>query len=468
MAVESANYIGSLVQAYPAGGEAASEGDDHLRLVKKVLQQTFPGRNHPEGAMLTLTGASVEILSTYLGCVVKAAGASTAGIPKLDANFEGQGYWFFPTVNGVLYTKSGDTFTGGGTSYPYLGGAAYRISGTSTNTWDVWDVSYTPNGTITPAKLDRAYAEANGTGASGTWGINVSGTAERAKPKRDDGVNWDFIYTNPGGMPIYYLGTSDGVNVKPYLPSAMTVGAASAANYATNAGKANGPYWTIAGASPECELHWPGVAARAWYLDGAGTLHWCKTAGDGADTETMMTLDGLSNLSLSTGYFNSGAPYRTAGAAAQLLDVGGHFQQMYWDGASVYSKVDATVFVLLGTVSDKRLKENITDYTDSALTQLSKLRAVRYNAKLEKKAVKSKFIGLLADEVEKVFPEFIVNSDPDEYEKQGQLRDSIPQDGKPIQSINYPMMVTVLVKALQEQLAINAAFETRLKKLEKP
>jgi len=84
-----------------------------------------------------------------------------------------------------------------------------------------------------------------GTGASGTWGINISGnaatatsatsatTAGRARPLRGDGVSWDLTWSNPGGQPTYYLGSSDGVDVRPYALSSASV------NYANSAGSAN-------------------------------------------------------------------------------------------------------------------------------------------------------------------------------------------------------------------------------------
>ena len=38
MTVESATYISQLNTAFPAAGDNISEGDDHVRLVKSVLQ----------------------------------------------------------------------------------------------------------------------------------------------------------------------------------------------------------------------------------------------------------------------------------------------------------------------------------------------------------------------------------------------------------------------------------------------
>ncbi len=42
MALETGNYISSLVKTNPVSSDNVSEGDDHLQLVKKILKQTFP------------------------------------------------------------------------------------------------------------------------------------------------------------------------------------------------------------------------------------------------------------------------------------------------------------------------------------------------------------------------------------------------------------------------------------------
>ena len=43
MALETGDYINDLVQTNPASGDSIAQGDDHLRLIKKVLKNCFPG-----------------------------------------------------------------------------------------------------------------------------------------------------------------------------------------------------------------------------------------------------------------------------------------------------------------------------------------------------------------------------------------------------------------------------------------
>lgn len=42
MGLETATYIADLNTANPTGSDLRSEGDNHIRLLKAVLQNTFP------------------------------------------------------------------------------------------------------------------------------------------------------------------------------------------------------------------------------------------------------------------------------------------------------------------------------------------------------------------------------------------------------------------------------------------
>ena len=64
MTVESASFISGLVPAYPPGSDSISEGDDHLRLIKSVLQGTFPNAN---AAMNGIHTGTSEPTSTSAG-----------------------------------------------------------------------------------------------------------------------------------------------------------------------------------------------------------------------------------------------------------------------------------------------------------------------------------------------------------------------------------------------------------------
>jgi hypothetical protein len=83
-----------------------------------------------------------------------------------------------------------------------------------------------------------------------------------------------------------------------------------------------------------------------------------------------------------------------------------------------------------GALSDRRLKENISDYSD-CLERINKLNVVSYSMKADKRQ-KANQVGLIAQDVEKIFPEFVGQSD----------------EGH--KYIEYSKFVPVLLKAVQE------------------
>lgn len=137
MAVESANYIGELVQTYPAETEGVAEGDDHLRTIKKTLKQTFPGRSKPEDAYAELAGASVAFVVSQIGQMLVPLSATTIALPKLGADYEGYTFKFIPGVNGTLAGVGGDTVNGAA-SLTYEAGGVYFVSGASGVAWKVY------------------------------------------------------------------------------------------------------------------------------------------------------------------------------------------------------------------------------------------------------------------------------------------------------------------------------------------
>lgn len=95
MSLESATYVGQLVNTNPTGTDPKSQGDDHLRLIKSVLQNTFPGMSAPLSAAL--------VPFTPVGGI--AAQNVQAALAELDS--EKQAALGFVPLN-----KGGDTMTG--------------------------------------------------------------------------------------------------------------------------------------------------------------------------------------------------------------------------------------------------------------------------------------------------------------------------------------------------------------------
>ncbi|MEO6251850.1 MAG: tail fiber domain-containing protein [Ferruginibacter sp.] len=98
---------------------------------------------------------------------------------------------------------------------------------------------------------------------------------------------------------------------------------------------------------------------------------------------------------------------------------------------SIWGDGNAVLTGFLTTASDARLKKNITPI-NSTLDNLKKLNAYTYNWKDENRD-KNQQIGLLAQEVEKVYPQLV------------------KKDSAGIMSVNYSGFVPLLIKSMQEQ-----------------
>ena len=88
------------------------------------------------------------------------------------------------------------------------------------------------------------------------------------------------------------------------------------------------------------------------------------------------------------------------------------------------------------TESDKRLKEDIKTLENS-LSNILKLRGVSYYWKDKELKGDRKQIGVIAQEIETVYPEFIIEKNTD--------------DNTTIKTVNYSQMVAVLIEAMKEQ-----------------
>ena len=62
MALESGSFIEDLTITNPPGTDGKNQGDDHLRLIKKVVKATFPG----------MTGAAWRVQAKGSGYTVAA------------------------------------------------------------------------------------------------------------------------------------------------------------------------------------------------------------------------------------------------------------------------------------------------------------------------------------------------------------------------------------------------------------
>jgi len=98
-----------------------------------------------------------------------------------------------------------------------------------------------------------------------------------------------------------------------------------------------------------------------------------------------------------------------------------------------------------GPISDVKLKENIVDATPK-LDDLMKVRVVNYNLKQELGFEPHKQIGVIAQELEEIFPG-LVDSHVDTDEDGNQLDTQT-------KSVKMTVFIPMLIKAIQEQQQI--------------
>jgi hypothetical protein len=110
-----------------------------------------------------------------------------------------------------------------------------------------------------------------------------------------------------------------------------------------------------------------------------------------------------------------------------------------------------------GPISDVKLKENIVDATPK-LEKLLQVRIVNYNLKADLGYESHKQIGVIAQELEQVFPS-LVDDSVDRDEEGNDL-------GTTTKSVKMSVFVPMLIKAIQEQQAIITSLTDRITLLE--
>ena len=104
MGIETASYISQLVDTNPLVGDAVGEGDNHLRLIKTVLQTPFP--NLTAGAVNT-TQTELNLLDGVTAMVTLAADQSWSGSQRGTPQTITQGTLIdLDTGNNFLWTPA--------------------------------------------------------------------------------------------------------------------------------------------------------------------------------------------------------------------------------------------------------------------------------------------------------------------------------------------------------------------------
>jgi hypothetical protein len=106
MGIESASYISQLVDTNPVVGDPVGEGDDHLRLIKTVLQTQFP--NLTAGAVNT-TQTEMNLLDGVTALVSLATDQSWTGSQRATAVTDNDGSYDMDAGQNFITTPSGAT-----------------------------------------------------------------------------------------------------------------------------------------------------------------------------------------------------------------------------------------------------------------------------------------------------------------------------------------------------------------------
>ena len=87
MPLETGTYIEDLNEAWPLGSDPVSQGDDHTRLVKETLKNSFRNTTGPWNTTSPIThgAATADAESAILGQVPKIA----SGMIDINGNIQG-------------------------------------------------------------------------------------------------------------------------------------------------------------------------------------------------------------------------------------------------------------------------------------------------------------------------------------------------------------------------------------------
>lgn len=92
MALESGTYISDLVATNPAASDSRSQGDDHLRLIKSTVKNTFPnvaGAVTPTHTELNFVDGVTSAIQTQLDAKAPSASPTLTGDIELDGSVVG-------------------------------------------------------------------------------------------------------------------------------------------------------------------------------------------------------------------------------------------------------------------------------------------------------------------------------------------------------------------------------------------
>jgi hypothetical protein len=358
----------------------------------------------------------------------------------------------------------------------------YGIDSASTSTWydGAGGTRMTLNSTGLAVGTTAQYARFTATGSNSTGIANIQNSpfASNANTNlscyigHDGTANRPFIQAATGNagsafdLLIQPYGGNVGVGVTPSAKLDVSANDGTMAIFRSSGGSSNDKRLTISTGGAKVvfnisdnsntaiarayEFQTAGSAAMT--LDASGNLLVGKTAGYGSGEANTLQLKSFlvfgpdDTGSASNRNWINGANGSAAGSLDWVISSANNnwpnfAYRMQLTSAGALNNTTGTY----GTISDLRLKENISD-ARNYLADLLKLRVVKYSLKEESSAVATK-LGFIAQEVEQVFPNLVEKSDK-EYE-----------GGEGIRTVKTTVLIPMLLKAIQELTARVEALE---------
>ena len=261
--------------------------------------------------------------------------------------------------------------------------------------------------------------------SSGNLGLGVTPSAWGAAWKANQYVGGSIASPNGNNNLILQNAYNDGTNYRYIITGA-------ASYYQQSAGQhiwLNAPSGTAGNAIS---------FTQAMTLDASGNLLVGATSGSKRLTISGSQVDveyrdTTSGTTWNVGPVGSGSPagrfnwYTATGAA----------DRMFLTTAGALFNSTGTY----GTISDVSLKENIVDATPK-LADVMRIRVRNYNMKADPE--KQKVIGVIAQELEQVFPGLVEEVGNRVALEDGSFEETI------VKAVKYSVLTTILVKAIQE------------------
>ena len=432
------------------------------------------------------SSGNVGIGTVSPGTLLHLYGSATAGADTVlrvqNGNTDGAGFLGFGDtadsyIGGIQYDHADDSMnffvnnayrmyitSAGSVGVGYAPtNSKFGVTATGTSAWDYVTVQNTTSGEYTGIGFDGDLTTSNFTiNRFNTGGTNIaiSSVGHVYLNPTTDSVGIGLPLTDTPASKLHVAGNltvenSNSVEVFAVIRNTNTGAADPDANLYLDSGNVNG--------EGVVEFQKGGVSYGRLSSVGTDMRVVSDTGG------IQLTTNGTQRFDLtSTGTLELNGGYTTA-SGFSLTNVG--YKGQYRNNSTatnaaydIYSNWGATnrnVFRIrvdgnvlnynnsYGALSDAKLKENVVDATPK-LNDLCSLRVVNFNYIGDE----NKQIGLIAQEVEQVFPK-LVDDTPD-TDADGN------ETGEVTKSVKYSVLVPMLVKAMQEQQEMISALEARI------